>query len=322
MLKRITVSAPGKLILFGEHAVVYGKPCIVTSVEQRVQVEASFNGVNELVINAPQMGIRNYVKKLKDLGSQEMPKQVAFIEALVRRFAQKYGLKRGLNITTKADFSHTVGFGSSSAVTIAAAYALKSLYQVKLEDKKMFDLCFQAVLDIQGVGSGFDLAAALWGGTLFYTRGAKVVKSLDISHLPILVGYSGIKADTPTLVRQVAELKYKKPKLVNSVFNKIENIVIKANKALICQDWPEVGKLMQQNQKLLEALGVSTNKLEKLIKASIKAGAYGAKLSGAGGGDCIIALVDENKKQAVKKAINSSGGQVMRVRLNTKGAIC
>lgn len=317
----IQVSAPGKLMLFGEHAVVHGKPCIVTSVDQRIEVKANFNGANELVVNAPQLGIKDYKQTVMQLCRQEMPKQMCFIEATVKRFYQKYGLKKGLNITTHSQFSHTFGFGSSSAITIATVKALSLLYQIKMSNKEIFDLGYQAVLDIQGVGSGFDLAAALWGGTLFYRKAASVVEQLKIKSLPLIVCYSGVKADTPTLVRQVAELKRKQPKKVIRIFNQIEEITFKAKKLLEQKKWRELGGLMNQNQKLLEKLEVSTMLLEKLIKAALNAGALGAKLSGAGGGDNIIALYPTNKRKKIEQALRKAGGKIMKVKLNSKGVI-
>ncbi|MBU0619297.1 mevalonate kinase [Patescibacteria group bacterium] len=315
----INVSAPGKLMLFGEHAVVYGYSCIVTAVDQRVYVKAGFNGKDELVVNAPQLGVSGYRKKVDRLCDQEMPKQVSFIEAVVRRFYQNYGLVRGLEIATRSDFSHSYGFGSSSAITMATATALSKLYLIKLSKKQLFDLCYQAVLDIQGVGSGFDLAAALWGKTLLYKKGARLVKKMILDQLPIVVCYSGVKADTPTLVRQVAEFKRKKPRKVKQIFNKIEQLVLQTEKVIIQKDWQGVGKLMNTNQRLLEDLGVSTLKLEKLNKTALNAGAYGAKLSGAGGGDCMIAVCLQSKRDAVEQALIKAGGEIMPVKLNSKG---
>jgi mevalonate kinase len=320
--QKVITSSPGKLILFGEHAVVYGKPCIVTAVDQRVHVTAQLNGVNQLVVNAPQMGIKNYRRRLKDLGSQEMPKQVSFIEAVVKRFAQKYGLSRGLDIQTKSDFSHTFGFGSSSAVTVASVKALAELYQAPLTEKELFSLSYRAVLDIQGVGSGFDLAAALWGKTIYFVTGAKKVSPVSVRRLPIIVAYSGVKADTPTLVRQVAELKRRRPYLVGKIFGRIAQIVEKGKVALETQRWSEVGKLMLQNQTLLEKLEVSSLRLEKLVQAAVKAGAYGAKLSGAGGGDCMIAVCHPARQRQVAAALTQAGGTIMKVRLNAQGVLC
>jgi len=316
----IKVSAPGKLMLFGEHAVVYGRPCIVTAVDQRVYVEASFNGKDEVVVNAPQLGIRNYKKKVGQLCNHEMPQQVSFVEAVVRRFYQKYGLKKGLEINTESDFSHSYGFGSSSAITVAAAMALTGLYKIKLTKKELFDLCYRAVLDIQGVGSGFDLAAALWGGTIFYKKKAKVIKQIRVKRLPIVVCYSGVKADTPTLIRQVAELKRKHPIKVKRAFDRIELIVWQAKKFLVWGKWMKAGELMNENQKILEELGVSTLKLEKLIRVALKAGAWGAKLSGAGGGDCIMAICSAGARLKVEKALVKAGGEIIKVKLNSQEA--
>jgi len=308
-------------MLFGEHAVVHGKPCIVTAVDQRIKVKVDFNGANELIVNAPQLGIKNYKKSVAKLRNQEMPKQVSFIEAVVKRFSQKYGLKKGLNITTHSQFSHTYGFGSSSAITITTIKALCLLYKIKLSDKEIFDLGYKAVLDIQGVGSGFDLAAALWGGTLFYKKGAQKVEKLNIKNLPLIVCYSGIKADTPTLVRQVVEFKRKKPLKVKKIFQQIELITLKVKELLVKQKWLEVGRLMNQNQRLLQDLGVSTHILEKLIKAALTAGALGVKLSGAGGGDNIIALYPSQKKKKIENALKKAGGQIMKVKLNAQRVI-
>jgi len=112
----VTASAPGKLMLFGEHAVVYGHPCIVTAVSKRMRVRVGFNGKGAIVVHAPQMGLVNYHKRITDLGKQEVPKPVRFIELLVKNFSRTYGLKRGLDIVTESEFSSDYGFGSSAAV--------------------------------------------------------------------------------------------------------------------------------------------------------------------------------------------------------------
>lgn len=308
-------------MLFGEHSVVYGHWCLVTAVDQRISVRVDFNGENTLLINAPQLGIKNYRQSIDNLGSREMPKEVSFIESSVKKFYEAFGLKRGLMITTHSEFSHTYGFGSSSGITIATIKALGLLHKIKISEKRLFDLSYQAVLAIQGVGSGFDLAAGLWGGTLFYKKGAKVVRSLGVRHLPLVVCYSGVKADTPTLVRQVAEYKRKHPKKVNKIFEKIDKITIKAKRCLLLKKWPELGELMIKNQTLLQELGVSTIRLEKLIRAALTAGAFGAKLSGAGGGDNIIVAYPAQKRKAIEEALIKEGGQIMKVGLNAKGVL-
>ena len=208
-------------------------------------------------------------------------------------------------------------------MTVGLSKGLHQLYGVKINDQQLFDFCYQVVLDIQGLGSGFDIAAALFGGVLYFVTGGKKIKKLSVRDLPIVVGYTGVKADTPTLVRQVAELKRHQSTKVKRIFDQITVIVDQAKKEMEAGNWVGLGKLMNKNQKLLQSLGVSSVELDNLIKAGLKAGAEGAKLSGAGGGDCMIAMIDGKKRNRVEKAIGLAGGKVLRVKLGAEGArIC
>lgn len=320
--REIRTSAPGKLMLFGEHAVVYGHPCIVTAVNQRIEVGLRKNPTRLFNLSAPDMGLESYSKAIDDLGRGHLPKAVRFIEMVYKRFLERYPQKEGVVGVTRSDFSSKFGFGSSSAVTVAFAKALTTLYGLEIRNKELFDLCYQAVIDVQGVGSGFDLAAAIWGGTIYYVSPAEVVEDLGVDNLPIVVGYTGVKADTTSLVRMVAEKKELKPERVGRIFDEISLIVERAKRAIKVKDWQGVGELMNSNQKLLVELGVSSIELDKLIRGSINTGSSGAKLSGAGGGDCMLAIRDNLNKETsdkVELAIITAGGVVMDVGLNAEG---
>jgi mevalonate kinase len=260
-----------------------------------------------------------YSKTIKDLGGKDVPKAVAFVEMLYKRFLEQYPQDRGIIVKTRSDFSSSFGFGSSSAVTVAFAKALLGLYAIEMTNKALFDLCYAAVLDVQGVGSGFDLAAAIWGGTIFYEAPARVVEPVDIDGMAIIVGYTGVKADTATIVRMVGEMRRQEPIRVNGVLEEIAKISNDARKAIVDRDWEFLGILMQQNQMLLRQLDVSTAKLEALIRASEQAGAWGAKLSGAGGGDCMIALASLEKQTLVEGALRQAQGELMKVQLGAEG---
>lgn len=315
----ITTSAPGKLLLFGDHSVVYGHPCIVTAVDQRLFVTIEKNGEDVFHMSAPDLGLEAYSKTIEQLGNKDLPKAVRFIEHLYKRFLEEHPQPEGIIVTTKSQFSSSFGFGSSSAVTVAFAKALCELYNIKLDNKQLFDLCYQAVLDVQGVGSGFDIASAIWGGTIYYVSPAKVVESLEIKDLPLVVGYTGVKADTPTLVRMVASQRSKDRQRIDAIFNQSTKIVEQAKEALVKTDWPQVGQLMRQNQALLSDLQVSSLELDRLIAAAEQAGAEGAKLSGAGGGDCMVAVVEQSARDYVSRAITQAGGEIMDVKINARG---
>ncbi|MGD9129409.1 MAG: mevalonate kinase [Candidatus Woesebacteria bacterium] len=317
-MKAVTASAPGKLMLFGEHSVVHGHPCIVTAVDQHLFVTVKQNGNDVFSLEAPDLGLKIYSKTIADLGKKP-PKSVRFVETLYKRFLEKYPQKKGVHVITKSDFSSSFGFGSSSAVTVAFAKALTTLYGFNLSKKELFDLCYQAVLEVQGVGSGFDLAAAIWGGTIYYVPPADKVETIQIKNLPLLVGYTGVKADTPTLIRMVANLKDKNPVKIGEVFEEIDRIVEQAKKVLASNDIKKLGDLMKANQTLLRKLEVSSLELEKLIRAAEKAGATGAKLSGAGGGDCMIAVAEESKIEKVAASLKNAGGKLIKVNLDVEG---
>src|SRR3989344_3675176 len=184
---KVKVSAPGKLMLLGEHAVVYGYPCIVTAVDKRLYVEVEIIEAGEDKINAPQV------------------KESRFVLESIAKFKEKFGIKHSVKIATNGDFSHNVGLGSSSAVTVATFKALSEVFDKSLSLRQIFDLSYEVNLKIQGVGSGFDLAAAAFGGTLYFIKGGSSIELLEINSLSLVVGYSGVKADTPFYVRKVAE---------------------------------------------------------------------------------------------------------------------
>ena len=298
---KIKVSAPGKLLLLGDHAVVYGYPCIVTAVDKRLYVEAEIINDSENKIIAPQV------------------KESRFVLESIATFKEKFKIKASVKITTRGDFSHNVGLGSSSAVTVATFKALSLLFDSDISEREIFDLSYEVNLKIQGVGSGFDLAAANYGKTLYFIKGGKVIEPLHNEELPLVVGYSGVKADTPFYVRKVAEAFKSKLNKMDSIFKQIKDLVEKAKIAIEQKDLTSLGREMTQNHYLLQQLGVSVPKLDAMVEAAIKAGAYGAKLSGAGGGDCMIALVSPKKTSAVKKAIAHVGGEIIEVNNNADG---
>jgi mevalonate kinase len=318
----VTASAPGKLMLSVGYAVVHGYPTIVTAVDQRLYATVKKNGVDIFHLEAPDLGLSSYTKTINDLGKRELPKAVRFIEMLYKRFLEKYPQDEGIVVTTKSDFASHYGFGSSSAVTVAFAKALTTLYGIKISKKELFKMCYQAVLDVQGVGSGYDIASAIWGGTLLYVKPAKVIQEVPVESLPIVVVYSGVKADTPTLVRLVNSMLDREPEDIKRVFGDIGNIAEGLVQAIEDKDWQKVGYLFNRSQANAAKLGVSSSVLENLISVAMNNGAYGATSSGAAGGDCVLATYDPSDPESKQKILDSwkrTGSEIVEVGLNAEG---
>lgn len=315
----LTVSAPGKLMLLGELAVVYGKPCIVTAVGQRMTATVQITSTTDFELNAPDVKVENYKKPMSQLGIGNIPKGAKFVEIAIKNFQEKYPITGGIKVSTISEFSSLFGFGSSSASTVCIIKALSEITGKKLSEKEIFDLSYKTVLDIQSKGSGFDIAAAIYGGTLHFIAGGKLIQSLNVPKISLIIGYTGVKADSVTLINQVADLADKYPEIVDDIYDQILLLVEVAKVALEKGDFKTAGELMNLNQGFLETLGVSSSKLSSLIYAVRDAGAYGAKLSGAGGGDCMICLAPPDKTKAVKEAITTAFGQVIDVETGVEG---
>ncbi len=299
-MKTVTASAPGKLLLLGDHAVVYGFPCIVTAVDQRMVVTVSTFDKDGVFF---------------DVGDSD----TKFLEACVTIVKKHWGDISHISVQTKSEFSQTMGLGSSAAVTVAFLFALAKFLDKPLPPMDLFRMAYDAVLLVQGVGSGFDVAIATYGGTIRYIIGGKEIAPIDASALPIVVGYTVVKADTTTIVKEVKKKYEKNKEKMTRIFEAIGGLVDQAVPRFADKDWERVGKFMDFDQEYLRDLGVSSEKLEALIVAAKQAGALGAKLSGAGGGDCMIALVTNDTRKFVESAIEKAGGQVMHIKPNAVG---
>ncbi len=307
-------------MLFGEYAVLEGEPCLTAAVNHRMHATITKNNTNQFILDAKDLGVSHYTKSIDMIGTGEIVKDVKFAEIATDNFFKKFPKKKsGVHIQTAASFSKNFGFGSSAATTVAILFALSELFAMHLSKKQLFDLAYKTVMDVQKKGSGFDVASSVYGGVLYFTAGGKTIEPLDIKNIPLFVGYAGTKADTVTFINTFGDLKKKNSQLVEKTCQAIGKIVEQAKTSLEQRDWKTAGRLMQENQQLLSTFNVSTPTLDLLMSAAEKSGAYGAKISGAGGGDCMIALASEEKKDVVIKTIKTHGGAIIDVAVEMEG---
>jgi mevalonate kinase len=318
-MKIVKVSAPGKLILLGDHAVVYNRPCIATSIDQRMYLTAEIINEENLTIDAPEVNIFNYSKNIHNLTKGEIPKGVEYVEHCVTNIFNKFKISSGIKITTKSDFNSLVGFGSSSASAVCTVKALSTLFDLKLNNKEIFDLAYKSVIDIKGIGSGYDIATAVYGGTIYFVNGGKKIEPLKIKNLQLIVGYTGIKVDTALVVKELAIRMKDYPDVLNCIYDNISNLVEKSKLCLLKGDIKEFGFLMNINQGYLDALGVNSKILSNLIYSTRENGAWGSKLSGAGIGDCMFAVAPTDKRVGIIKGIEENGGKFIDLKANVQG---
>ncbi len=309
-------------MLLGEHAVVHQRPCLVTAMDARLHMTLTLTPDDQFTIHAPDVGVEQVQGLITQAftGGEARAIGTRFIESSLAVFRDHFGLDRGVQITTHSDFSSRLGLGSSSATVACTLFGLAKLLQRDLSLRDIFELGIEAIFRVQSTGSGFDLASAIYGGTLYYNNiDPREIVSLEVKTLPLVVAYTGIKADTPTYVRKVAALHDAWPAAMNQIFDAMAEVVRAGRMVLDAGDWESLGQLMDMQHGLAHAIGVDTPETVELVFRAREAGAYGAKLSGAGGGDCIIVLTPDHKRVEIENTLQRSGGQIVPVLPNAPG---
>lgn len=306
-----TCSAPGKIYLFGEHAVVYGEPAIACAVDLRTYVTAK--RADFITINS-------------DLGETGLDYEVhPYVSACInkmlgngnRRFSLgTVGSPSGVSVEIRSDIPIGSGLGSSAAVTIAALQALNLEFSLGLAPDRIAELGHRIEAEVQGAASPTDTYVSTMGGLIALPSRRKLrLLDCDIVIGDTLQGASPKK--TARMVSMVASLRDEFPNIINPIIKTIGSFASLGEKLLEERDYASLGKLMNIDHGMLDALGVGTAQLSALVYAARSAGAYGAKITGAGGGGCMVALTDRPEKVAM--AIEDAGGKAIITRATELG---
>jgi mevalonate kinase len=209
------------------------------------------------------------------------------------------------------------GLGSSAAVTVATLSAINDEFQLEKTRDDIAEMAFAIEKKVQkGRASPTDTTVSSYGGIVLITGTSR--RRLPPINLHIVIGDTLISHNTSQMVEQVSELKKKHPDIVNHLLDAIE--VISLNAIHHLNNPPELGRYMDMNHALLDALGVGHPALSRLVLAARSAGAFGAKLTGAGGGGCMVAVCPKNQKHRVAKAIESQNARAIMTGIDTDGA--
>jgi mevalonate kinase len=278
-------SAPGKVFLFGEHAVVYGKPGIAMAIKPRVFVTVRDT-------KRPQRAKSPYIdscfEAMEVMGSVYINSQIP----------------------------SSSGLGSSAAVTVATLSAINDEFRKNKTREDIANMAFEIEKKVQkGRASPTDTTVSTYGGIVLISSGSR--RRLPPQNMHLVIGDSLISHSTARMVEQVGELKKNYPNIVDPVLDAIEGVSMSAIHYL--SNPRELGRYMDMNHALLEVLGVGHPQLAKMVLAARNAGAFGAKITGAGGGGCMVALCPKQLKHRVAGAIEACEARAIVTGIDTEG---
>jgi mevalonate kinase len=299
-----TATAPGKIILFGEHAVVYERPAIAVPVRQiraRAVVTADPLGQPGAVrIQAAEIGLDAW---LDELALDHPLKRVVLSVLNELRIARLPACR--LQITSSIPVA--AGLGSGAAVSVAAIRALAAFLGHPLTDERVSALAFEVEKLHHGTPSGIDNIVVTYAEPVYFKKGQPIEILHLGAHFTIVIGDTGIPSPTMVAVSELRQLWQADPHHYEGIFDSVGEIVKRARVCIENGMVQALGPLLDENQTLLEQMGVSSLELEKLVQVARRSGALGAKLSGGGRGGNMIALVYPEHAEKVSKALQDAG---------------
>jgi mevalonate kinase len=295
-----TAFAPAKIILLGEHAVVYGRPAIalpVTQVRARAVVEKGEEGKGIVIVASD-------LRRTITMADKKSP-----LRAIVASTLQHLGvgLEHDLKVTVKSSIPIARGLGSGASVSTATARALAKHFGIELTPGEVSRLVYEVEKLYHGTPSGIDNTVIAFQRPVFFRRNGDLDTFQVGRTLLLLVADTGVESPTSAVVDAVRQARKRYKEKYEAVFDRVEELVLRARRAIELGDLEQVGRCMDQNHRLLQLMEVSSPQLDTLVAGANRAGALGAKLSGAGRGGNMIALVTPRTCEPVKSALVDAG---------------
>lgn len=313
-MRAIAVS-PGKVILFGEHFVVSGNSAISMTIDLPTIVTIEPLKNDHIQIRSEDLGLEAAFSPSGKILESSGPTAEATLRPIfqvadftLNRLNQP---GRGLKIAVKSRVPIGMGLGSSAATAVGTVSAITTLLGQSLSSEDIFEAAYSLEKIVHGQPSGVDQATVTFGGLISYRKG-KVEASLKVTKSPpLIIGNTRRRRSTGEFVGRVTRLRETEPQEYGRIASEAQKITEGAVVALRDRRWEALGALMNENQRLLELVGVSSPELERLIFAAKSAGAFGAKLTGGGGGGCMIAVAEQTAHADVSRSIQEAGGEVV-----------
>ena len=304
-------SAPGKVILFGEHFVVYGVKAILCSINKRVTVTAEKISERKISINSE---IGNIVLEPNKLIS-EINSPLKPFYYLANKIIKNQNT--GIQINIDSEIPLGAGLGSSSACCVAGAAAIFKLFG-KISKKEILEHAIEAEKTIFENTSGADCTVCTYGGIMEYDKKQGFKKIENESNFHLVIVNSNIKHSTESMVSKVKQFEIENREEFTKLSHQESKLVKDVLKLLKENNTAEIGEKINQNQEYLETIGISNNELRKMIKIGQKS-SFGAKITGSGGGGCIFAITNESNLEETLKEFKNKNYECFSVKIDFKG---
>ena len=304
-------SAPGKVILFGEHFVVYGVKAILCSINKRVTVTAEKISDKKIIINSE---IGNLIlepnKSISEINSPLKPFYYLGNKVIKNQ-------DTGIQIKIDSEIPLGVGLGSSSACCVAGAAAIFKLFG-DISKEEILELAIEAERTIFENTSGADCTVCVYGGIMEYDKKQGFKKIEDEPNFQLVIANSNIEHSTESMVSEVKAFTIKNKEEFSKLLNQELELVEDVLKLLKENNTIELGEKINQNQEYLETIGISNNQLREMIEIGQKT-SFGAKITGSGGGGCIFAITDESNLKDTLKEFKDNNFECFSVEIDFEG---
>lgn len=293
----IQASACGKIILFGEHAVVYGRPALAVPLSQlRARVTVTPRADKGIVIRA--LDLNRVIRVGTDSDA---------LGTIAQLTLAHLGATADLELAVSSAIPPAGGLGSGAAVSTAIVRALGAFFERQLSAAEVSSLVYETEKVYHGTPSGIDNTVIAYEQPVRYVRGQEMAQFQIAEPFTLLIAHTGVPSPTRITVGDVRRGWEQEPAKYETIFDAVAAIVERAQAALARGENEQLGALMSENQHALEAMGVSSLEIERLVETGLRAGARGGKLSGGGRGGNVIFHVTGETSAAVRAALMQAG---------------
>ena len=301
---RAIAEAPSKVILTGEHFVVHGAWALAAALPRKVRVEVSES---------------SHLRVISDRPSSSKTQGLHPILSVVEAIGREFSFAPHLSVTISSEIPEGAGLGSSSSTMVAVSAAISRIHSLGFKASDIIRFSMVGEKEVHGHPSGIDAAACVIGGVILFKSGNAPKKLSFKGRRSVLVAISGMKRSTRRLIRSVEGVKEIYPSLFMGLTEAASEVSLMAADRLAAGDMEGLGRLLSFNHAALSTIGTSNRTLNGLVDLALSLGAYGAKLTGAGGGGSIVAVAPEGKEKSIILGLRRRGFDAFRADIPVSG---